>query len=62
MIIKLRISVELPHPSKNGQFINLYRNQIDVDSSLDFDYQMVVKTLRLLYPQKGAIINFSLIN
>lgn len=57
----LRISVQIPHTFKAGEFKELYRNSIPIDSQLLFDYQGLIKGLNILYPQTNKIINLSLL-
>lgn len=55
---RLRIKVEVPDYAKNNSFRNLYENVIEIDDSVNFDYSIVVKSLKLLYPYDNSFITF----
>ena len=50
----------IPHPTKVGDFKEIYRNTISVEGSLQFDYQSLIKGLNLLYSQTNKIINLQI--
>lgn len=56
----IRVIIMIPHPTKVGDFKEIYRNTILVDGSLQFDYQSLIKGLNLLYTQTNKIINLQI--
>lgn len=55
---RLRVKVEVPDYAKNNSFRNLYENVIEIDDSVSFDYSIVVKSLKMLYPYDNSFITF----
>ena len=47
---RLLILVETPDLRNVGSFKELYRNQLMIDDSLDFDFRTVLSSLKILYP------------
>lgn len=45
---------------RTGDFKELYRNTIELDDSISFDYSKVIEVLTLLYRQHRPIIEFKL--
>lgn len=56
----LKVIIQVPDNLKTGSFKELYRNSIPLDDGLCFDYQALIKGLKLLYPKNNVIINLSL--
>lgn len=61
MMTNLRILIQIPHAFKAGEFKELYRNTIPIDSQIHFDYHTLLKGLDILYPQNNKIINLTLL-
>lgn len=57
----IKVLVQVPHPTQAGRFSELLRSTIELDSSLKYDYQGLVDGIRLLYPNKNLVINFSIL-
>lgn len=56
----IKISVDAFHPFHAGKFINILRNQFEVDESFKYDYHSLINGIKLLYPNKQLIINISI--
>lgn len=57
----LRIVLERPSELHTGEFKEIYRNTLDCDDSVQFDYQALLKGLKMLYPYNNLIINLTLL-
>lgn len=57
----LRIQIDVPHPSNAGKFVTLLRNQLELDDSLHYDYNGLLRGIKLLFPNKQLIINLSIL-
>lgn len=57
----LMIVLQVPHPTKTGEFKEIYRNSVEVNSSVAIPYERLVETFKFLYPQKGLIVNFRIL-
>lgn len=56
----LKVVIQVPDSNRTGSFKELYRNSIPLDDGICFDYQSLIKGLKLLYPKDNIIINLSL--
>lgn len=57
----IRITCEVADRVHTGKFKELGRWSLSVDSSLSFPYEQTISTLRVLYPYKDLIINFTIL-
>lgn len=57
---RLLILVQTPDLRNVGSFKELYRNQLMIDDSLDFDFHTVLSSLKILYPGNYIIISFKI--
>lgn len=55
---RLKILVEIPDPKNIGSYKELYRNQLLLDDSVNFDFQTILSALKILYPDEGVFISF----
>lgn len=56
----IKVIVSTPDKIQAGKFNQLFRTTFDTDSSLEYDYQTMIKGLRLLFPNKQLFIDLSL--
>lgn len=52
----IKISVQRPHPTKTGSYIELLRSQFELDSSCSYDYNGLLRGIRLLFPNYTNLI------
>lgn len=57
----LKIKCEVPDRVHAGDFKVIYSNLVKIDDSLNFDYQTLIRGLKLLYPFNDLIINFQIL-
>lgn len=57
----IQIIVTEPDRFKVCKFKELFRNTIELDDSLSYDYQGMIKGLRLLFQNKHIIINLNIL-
>lgn len=61
--MRLVVKIEIPDYRRSGHFKELFRNSFAVDDSLQYDYQGLIRGLKLLFPEhKNLIINLSIVN
>lgn len=58
----LHIEVNIPDLQKVGSFKTLLRNSIALNMALEYDYQGLIRGLKLLYPNKQIIINLKIVD
>lgn len=56
----LKISVSRPVENQAGKFKDLFRQSIPYDESIQFPFERVLSSLRVLFPFKDIIINITL--
>lgn len=61
MKTRLRVKVEIPDPLHNNKFKELFRNQLELDESVSYDYQSLIKGIKLLFQRNDLIITLVLI-
>ena len=61
MIKRLLINVEIPHPMKPGEFKELFRTQIEIESSVSFEFNKLIDAFNILFPYTNLIIKFTLL-
>ena len=57
---RIIIRVEKTDPLKAGSFVEIYRNSVETDDSLSFDFSTMIKALSILYASQKPIISFSI--
>lgn len=58
----LHIEVNTPDLQKVGNFKTLLRNSIALNMALEYDYQGLIRGLKLLYPNRQIIINLKIVD
>lgn len=56
----IKVKVEVPDRSRPGSFRHVYSNTIEVDDSVSFDYSLVLKALKMMYPFESVFISFQI--
>lgn len=61
MTKRLLIEVSIPHPMKVGEFKELFRNQIETESTVTFEFSKLIDAFNILFPYTNLIIRFTLL-
>ena len=61
MTKRLLINVEIPHPMKTGEFKELFRTQIETETSVSFEFNKLIDAFHILFPYTNLIIKFTLL-
>lgn len=60
MIKRLKVVVSIPHPMKEGEFKELFRNTIETESSVSFEFNKLIDAFNILFPYTNLIVQFTL--
>lgn len=52
----IKILVQRPHPSIAGKFIEVLRSSFEIDASMQYDYNGLLRGVRLLFPNYTNLI------
>lgn len=57
----LLVRVEVPKVSQPDKMQELFRNNIQLDDSLNFDYHLLIQGIKLLFNRNDLIINLTIL-
>lgn len=55
------VRIVVQKSNRDGSFKELYRNSVMMDDGVSFPFDMLIQSLRVLYPVPDLIIQFSLV-
>lgn len=61
MTKRLLIEVSIPHPQRTGEFKDLFRTQIEIESTVSFEFNKLIDAFNILFPYSNLIIKFTLL-
>lgn len=61
MTKRLLIEVSIPHPCKAGETKELFRNSIETESIVSFEFSKLIDAFNILFPYTNLIIKFTLL-
>ena len=59
-MVQLRINLLRPDRIKTGEYKEIYRNTLEFNESVTIPYELLVNSLKILYPFTDLIISFTL--
>lgn len=58
--MKKYLKILIQVPTSGASFKEVYRNSIQVDSSVNLDYATLLAAFDILYPQSNKIVSFTI--
>lgn len=55
------VKIIVQRSNRDGSFRELYRNSVMMDDGVSFPFDMLIQSLKILYPVPDLVIQFSIV-